>query len=322
MAELAIGIDLGGTKIAGALVTRDGQVVAEVREPTRPEEGVEPVIGRIADCIRALQAQAGTDHRIAGIGIGAAGSTDHIRGVVIMGSNLRWVNVPLRDRLIAHLGEAWTGPIRVAKDTNAAALGELLYGAGRGARAILYVTVGTGIGGGLVLDGKLVHGVSGGAADLGHLIVETNGPLCGCGKRGCVEALASGPAIARQAREQLAAGQPSILSTRPIDTLTAVDVVEAAQQGDALARAIITQAGERLGMVLAWSVDLVNPERIIIGGGVAAAGDLLLEPIRKTIAVRALPSNVEAVRVVPAGLGANSGEIGAAALVWAEADGS
>ncbi|NPV66006.1 MAG: ROK family protein [Anaerolineae bacterium] len=319
MAELALGIDLGGTKIAGALVTREGTVVAEVRTPTRPEEGVEPVIGRMAECIRALQAQAGSGHRIVGIGIGAAGSTDHVRGVVIMGSNLRWVNVPLRDRLLAHLGDAWAGPISVAKDTNAAALGELLYGAGRGAQTILYVTVGTGIGGGLVLEGKLYHGVSGGAADLGHLIVETDGPLCGCGKRGCVEALASGPAIARQAREQLAAGRPSILADRPPETLTAVDVVEAAQRGDALAREIITLAGQRLGMVLAWCVDVVNPERIIIGGGVAAAGDLLFEPVRQTVAVRALPSNVEAVRIVPAGLGANSGEIGAAALVWAGA---
>jgi len=319
MTELAIGIDLGGTKIAGALVARDGTVAAEVREPTRAEEGAEPVIGRIADCIRALQAQARADDAIVGIGIGAAGSTDHVRGVVIMGSNLRWINVPLRDRLLAHLGDAWSGPISVAKDTNAAALGELLYGAGRGARSILYVTVGTGIGGGLVLDGRLYHGVSGGAADLGHLIVETGGPLCGCGKRGCVEALASGPAIARQARERLAAGRKSILAARPAEALTAVDVVEAAHQGDALAREIITLAGERLGMVLAWSVDLVNPELIIIGGGVAAAGDLLFEPVRQTIAARALPSNVAAVRVVPAGLGANSGEIGAAALVWAGA---
>lgn len=318
MPACAIGIDLGGTKIAGALVAGDGAILAAVRQPTQAEEGVEAVVGRIVACIRALMDRAPSP--VVGIGLGAAAMTDSRRGVIIMASNLQWRDVPLRDLVAARLA-GFSGPIYVDKDTNAAVLGEMLYGAGRGSAHLLYVTVGTGVGGGMVLDGRLYHGASEGASDIGHLVLEPDGPPCGCGKQGCLETLASGTAIARQAREALRGGAQSSLRAFDPDSVTAVQVVEAARDGDDLARAIVIRAGEYLGIGLAYYVDINNPERIIVGGGVAAAGPLLLDPLRRVLARRALPANVQAVQVVPAGLGEHAGEVGAAALVWHRAGG-
>ena len=219
MPEYAIGIDLGGTKIAGAVVAPDGTILAETRQPTLAEEGIEAVVGRIVDCVRHLQAQAtgspaGT---LAGIGLGAAGATDSRNGVVIMASNLKWHNVPIRDLLLARLDASPELPVLVDKDTNAAVLGEMLFGAGQGARHLLYATVGTGVGGGMVLDGRLYHGATEGASDLGHLVLEPAGVLCGCGKHGCLETLASGPAIARQAQAALRQGRASLLGSYPAE---------------------------------------------------------------------------------------------------------
>lgn len=315
MTEYAIGIDLGGTKIAGAIVAPDGTILAETRLPTQAEEGVEAVVGRIVDCIRSLQAQAaGT---LAGIGLGAAGATDSRSGVVIMASNLKWNNVPIRDLLLARLEASPALPVLVDKDTNAAVLGEMLFGAGRGTRHLFYATVGTGVGGGMVLDGRLYHGATEGASDLGHLVLEPDGVLCGCGKHGCLETLSSGPAIARIAREALAQGRASRLSSIPAETLSAVEVVEAAKAGDGLALEILATAGHSLGIALAYYLDLNNPELIVVGGGVpTAAGDLFLEPVRRTMTARALPYNAQSVRLTLPGLGKNAGEVGAAALLW------
>ena len=319
MTEYAIGIDLGGTKIAGAVVAPDGTLLAETRQPTLAEEGVEAVVGRIVDCIHTLQAEATASPAgtLVGIGLGAAGATDSRHGVVIMASNLKWQNVPIRDLLLARLDASPDLPVLVDKDTNAAVLGEMLFGAGRGTRHLLYATVGTGVGGGMVLDGRLYHGATEGSSDLGHLVLEPEGVLCGCGKRGCLETLASGPAIARQAREALQQGRTSQLSSLPVELLTAVEVVAAAQAGDDLALEVLATAGHYLGIALAYYLDLNNPELIVVGGGVpTAAGDLFLEPVRRTMASRALPHNANAVRLTLPGLGQHAGEVGAAALVW------
>ncbi|MCL4394995.1 MAG: ROK family protein [Chloroflexi bacterium] len=314
MSPYAIGIDLGGTKIAGALVSATGVVAAQERIATQAEEGFPAVIARLAQCARRLERAA--KEPIAGIGVGAAGMTDSRRGVVIAASNLKWTNVPLRDLLAEQLGKEPPGTVWVDKDTNAAALGEMLYGAGRGSQDFLYVTVGSGVGGGMVLDGRLYRGAREGASEMGHLVIDPAGPTCGCGKRGCVEALASGPAIARQARQALKDGFDSKLRVLDPETVTAVQVVEAARGGDPLAISVLTAAGRTLGIALSYYVDINNPDRIIVGGGVAAAGELLLDPIRRTIAERALPANSATVKVVGAGLGSESGAVGAAALVW------
>jgi glucokinase len=315
MSAYCIGLDLGGTKIAAALVARDGKILLKVTEPTQAEQGVAPVIERMAGCVRRLLAQS--DQAVAAIGVGAAGMTDSQNGVVILASNLKWRNVPVKRLLAEQLGAEWQARIRVDKDTNAAALGEMMYGAGRGARHLLYVTVGTGVGGGMVLDGKLYHGASQGASDLGHLVLEPDGPLCGCGKHGCLEALASGTAIARTAVEALQAG-PAATTLAALDpqTLSAQDVVAAARQGDAFSCQIVEKAGYYLGRALAYYADINNPERIIIGGGVAAAGELLIEPARQSLQRFALPANAKTAQLLPAGLGPDSGVIGAAALAW------
>ena len=271
MADYAIGIDLGGTKIAAALVDPDGAVAARIRKPTLAEEGVGPVVERITSCIRQLLNQA--DGNVLGLAVGAPAMTDSQHGVIILASNLKWANVPLRDFMQERLGPTWMDRIWVDKDTNAAVLGEMLYGAGKGANHLLYVTVGTGVGGGMVLDGRLYHGANEGAADIGHLVLDPQGIACGCGKRGCLETIASGTAIARLAREALDQGIPSTLTGLKPMELTAVEVVEAAKEGDELAWDILVDAGRNLGIALAYYADINNPERIIVGGGVAAAGN-------------------------------------------------
>jgi glucokinase len=315
MYDYAVGVDLGGTKVATALVRRDGLVVNQVIEPTQKEKGFENVIDRMGASIRTMLEC--TDSPVVGVGVGAAGSTDSQRGVVVAASNLGWENVPLREMLCERIGDEWRERIWVDKDTNAAVLGEMMYGAGRGSDHIFYVTVGTGIGGGMILDGTIYHGASDGASDFGHLVLDPDGIICGCGKRGCVETLASGVAIARMAREALNdPDSPTFLSKLDPGLITAHDVAVAAQNGDQLAKDIITQAGYWLGRALAYYVDLNNPERIIIGGGVMGAGDLLLKPVHQTTNKFSLPNNAAAVQILPAGLGADSGVIGAAAFVW------
>jgi len=317
MADFSIGIDLGGTKIAAALVNRQGKIHAQRVEATLAEEGPEPVIGRIAGLVKSLISEG--DGSILGIGVGAAGMTDSRSGVVLMASNLKWKNVPLKDLLVKKIGAEWSDKVVVDKDTNAAVLGEMLFGAGMGSRHLFYVTVGTGIGGGMVVDGRLYHGASEGASDFGHLVLEENGPLCGCGKHGCLEALASGPAIARIAREMISRGTSSDLQRYPPEEISAETVVQSAKKGDKLAFQVIENAGKMIGRGLALYCDINNPDHIIIGGGVATAcGDLLFTPIRRTVEIYALPNNARAVQILPAGLKADSGVIGAAALVWGQ----
>jgi len=314
MNQFALGVDLGGTKIAYALLSQDGRVVNRIVEPTRAEEGYKAVIARMAAQIRQIVYQP--DYKVVGIGIGAAGRTDSRQGIVLLASNLKWQDVPLRQMLVYSLGSEWQNLIWVDKDTNAAVLGEMYFGAGKGSNHLLYVTVGTGIGGGMVLEGNLYHGVSEGASDIGHLVLQSDGPICGCGKRGCLEALASGPAIAHAAIKALQEGRQSSLGLLPTEQITAQAVVEAARQGDRLALNCLENAGKWLGIALAYYIDINNPERIIVGGGVGQAGDLLLDSVRRTIASWAIPRNVEAVQVLPAGLITDSGVIGAATLVW------
>ena len=314
MRKYAIGIDIGGTKTAGVLIDRDGNIHARVKRPTPVRDGPNATIDLVSECIRELE--AGSPGGVAGIGIGVAAMTDSRRGVVILASNLKWENVPLRDEVIKRLGDEWAERVWVDKDTNAAALAEMFYGVARGARHVLYVTIGTGIGGGMILDGRLYHGATEGAGDIGHLVLEPEGPQCGCGKRGCLEALASGPAILREALAALDRGEETSLRQFDPQDMTAEHVAMAALNGDELARKLFTRAGQYIGAALAYYADINNPEMIVLGGGVSAVGDLLAAPIRETIRQRALPGNAEAAKVVLAGLGQDSGAIGAASLVW------
>lgn len=314
MERFAIGIDVGGTKISAALVSNRGDIAVRLSEPTESQQGAAAVIEHMAEMVQNLLGEI--QHVADGIGIGAAGMTDSRSGAVIHASNLGWRNVPLKQLLCERLPEKWQSNIWVDKDTNAAVLGEMFFGAGIGFKHLLYITVGTGVGGGMVLDGRLYHGASEGSSDFGHLVLQPEGERCGCGKTGCLETLASGPAIVRSFSSALSVNPQHVLYARK-DELTAKDVVDAAKHGDTLAVQTLEQAGRWLGRAMAFYVDLNNPERIIVGGGVAAAAaDLLLEPARRELEEKALPNNVKTVKVVKAGLGSESGVIGAAALVW------
>jgi glucokinase len=218
-----------------------------------------------------------------------------------------------------NLEAAFRLPVKVVNDANAAALGEFLFGAGRGHRNFVYITVSTGIGGGIVVDGRLVEGSVGTAGEIGHTTIDRRGPACPCGNIGCLEAIASGTAIARVFRERLKAGEastvPDVLDGREA---TAADVALGAKAGDALAASVFAEAAEALGLGVVNCIHLFNPDVIAIGGGVSQAGDLLFEPVRRMVALHAFPVPRNVVRIVQVELGTEVGLIGAAAVAQAE----
>jgi glucokinase len=316
MKALALVVDLGGTKLLVGLVDSDGRVVAHRRAAT-PHGGPEAVARAIADLSRAVREEAGAaGGAIAGVGVAAAGPTDHVRGVIYDPPNIEgWGReTPFGPLLARELGQT----VHVENDANAAALGEVWVGAGRGVRDLVYITVSTGIGGGLILDGRLYRGANGTAGEIGHIIVEPDGPQCHCGNRGCLEVLASGTAIARQAREAFARGEETSLrrfAARP-EEISAESVAEAARGGDWLARDLYRRAGTRIGVVLGNLLALLNPKMIIVGGGVSKTGDLLFGPLRDAMGKRVYPRAAVGAAIVPAALGDDVGIVGAAALVF------
>ncbi len=309
-----VGVDLGGTKILTALVDLTGAVRARRRVAT-PQSGPAAVVDAIAATVEGVLAEAGLSRAACpGIGVGAPGPLDPHSGVVYEPANLAgWRDVPLADLLGGRLGL----PCYVENDANAAALGEWWAGAGRGISDLVYITVSTGIGGGIILGDRLLHGVSGTAGEIGHTVVDADGPLCGCGRRGHLEALASGRAIARQAAEAVASGRPTALAALGADParLTAEVVARAAREGDPVAREIFERAGFYVGVGVANLLNLLNPRRVVIGGGVSKAGDLLLDPVRRTARQFAFERPARDAEIVPAALGDDAGAVGAAAVV-------
>jgi len=244
------------------------------------------------------------------VGVGCAGPLDSDTGTIYSPPNLRfWDGFPLKRRLEDRLG----APTVVDNDANAAALGEQRFGAGRGHGHILYITVSTGIGAGLVLDGRVYRGADYGAGEFGHVVLARGGPKCNCGGKGCLEALASGTAIAKRAN-RLAARSPHSLLGRMLSkkkcALTAKDVVAAAREGDAVAGGIFHDAAVYLGLGITSAIHMLNPEIVIIGGGLSRAGKLLFDPVRKTVAERAQKHLAENVRIIPAKLGGKAGIYG------------
>jgi glucokinase len=309
----AIGIDIGGTKVGALLISEDGEVLAEERADT-PRDDVDAtleVVYRLADLL-------GERDQPAAIGVGAAGMVDAEAGMLRFAPNLDWTEVPVRD-LVAKRTEL---PCVLDNDANAAAWGEYRFGAGRGHRDLLVVTVGTGIGGGIVSGGRLLRGAHGFAAEIGHIIVEPGGPWCGCGNRGCWEQVASGQALDRAAREA-AQSRPDSLIADLAGTHAPVGrhVWEAARQRDRMATSILEEVGRRLGEGIAGLVNVLDPEAVVIGGGVVDIGDLLLAPARKAfVAAVEAPDHRPEVPLVPARLGNRAGAIGAAALALEAAD--
>ena len=309
-----LGIDLGGTKIVSAVVDGRGAVVARDRTATPAAEGPEAVIAAVVESSRCALTQAKISaSNVLAIGVGAPGLVNAGLGVVHTSPNLPgWRDVPLREPI----EKALNIKAFLINDANAAAVGELYFGAGRGCRHFVYITVSTGIGGGIIIDGKLYNGASGLAGELGHMVIADDGPLCRCGNRGCWEMLASGTALAREARRRIGAGaSTSILdhTAGAVDKIDAQAVHAAALAGDALASELIHRNAYYLGVGLANIVNVFNPERIVIGGGLSNLGDMLLKPAIEEAERRAFKQPFQAVRFVTAELGADSGVIGAAA---------
>lgn len=310
-----LAVDIGGTKILTALVSPSGQVRARHRVET-PGRGVDPVIETVVRSARAVMADGGVSAQdVAGVGVGAPGPLDPETGVVFEPPNMEgWYNVPLA----ALLHERFGLPVFVENDANAAALGEWWVGAGRGVHDLIYLTVSTGIGGGIIIADALVRGVSGTAGEVGHMTIDVDGPPCLCGRStGCLEVLASGTAIARMAREAVAAGRPTALRRTAggdVASLGARHVAEAARAGDSLAVEIFERAATSLGVGVANLLNLFNPRRIIIGGGVSKAGDLLFGTVRRVATARAFERPARDAEIVPAALGDDVGAVGAAAV--------
>lgn len=291
--------DIGGTTLRVALADEEGKIVARRSEPHQTTDA-QAVIEKTAREISALaDAHGGV---LSGVGAAVPGPLDFRRGWIHFSPNLGWRDVGFAADLSARLHL----PVVLDDDANCAALGEKWLGAGIEANDFVYLIIGTGIGGGLVLNGALYRGATGGAGEIGHGTLVPDGPLCSCGNHGCLEALAAGPAIARRANELM-----------PGERLTAQMVIERARTGEGTARHVINEAGYYLGIGLANVVNLLNPEVIAIGGGVALdAGELLLAPARTEMRRRAFASSADAVRVELAQLGDDAGLIGAARLIW------
>ena len=308
-----IGVDVGGTNVKIALVSDKGKIIYSNSIPTRAEMGYEHTINSMKDAIRDLLKETKmkpTD--IEGVGFGFPGQIDCKKGVVRLAPNIPgWVNIPIASIIEKEFGI----PARVDNDVRTATLGELNYGAGVGCENLVCITVGTGIGSGLVLNGKLVRGANNAAGEIGHIKLNMQGgPLCGCGDRGCLEAYASGPSIVALAEEYIRGGKSTKYRELANPDITPYIVAVAAKEGDPVARQIFKIMGEYIGMGLVSVVNLLNPEKIIIGGGVADAGDILFDPIKETIAKRAMTIQRE-VEIVPAQLGNTAGVIGASLLI-------
>jgi len=315
--DLAVGVDIGGTKVAAGVVDAYGKILAHTRAPMNCHASAEEGLASVLAAIESLFTQDAPNRaKIQCIGICAPGPLDPRTGVIINPPNVPcWRDFPLADEV----AKRYSAHVKVDNDANAGGLAEQLWGAGRGYRNVFFATIGTGIGTGIVLDGKIFHGRTGAAAEGGHVSIDFNGPVCNCGKKGCIEVLASGTAIARRARERLgqspelgsqilalAGGEPSAVRSEMVG--------KAAQAGDPLAKEILDQTLEYLAIWLGNTVDLLEPEVIILGGGAAAMLRPYFGEIQKRMKKWCINSRYLEISLVPAHYGENAGIAGGAAL--------
>ncbi len=318
MKKHVVGIDIGGTKLATVVADTTGYILNKVRKPTLAERGPEYALELLFDMVRETIELAGLEQEaISAIGVSCGGPLDTKTGIVYSPPNLPgWDALPLK----AQLESEFQMPVTIENDANASALAEYRFGGGCGYNAVLYMTMSTGIGGGIVLDGQVYHGANDSAGEVGHQILLPDGPLCGCGKRGCLEALCSGPAIARRAQaairnEKASATALLDLAGGRIEDVRSEHVLEAARHGDPLALQLVEETGYYMGWGIANLVNILNPDIVLLGTIAIAAGDLLLNPIRKTVSEFAMTRPAEAVKIAPAQLGAALGDLAAVALV-------
>jgi glucokinase len=303
-----IGVDLGGTKVLAGAVDAHLRVHHRAYRLSRPAAALQSIVDAVEEAREAMHG----DVRAVGMGIPCV--VDPASGVAMACNHLPLVDMPVRDLMAERLGL----PVVVDNDANAALVAEARFGAAAGARDVVMLTIGTGVGGGLLVDGRVVRGVSGAAAELGHVVIDEDGPPCpgNCPNRGCVESLVSGPALAREGR-RAAEEEPGSALGHALAAgreVTGPLVTELAHDGDDAARRIMRSLGEHLGVAIAGFVNIFNPEVVVVGGGLVGAGDLLLAPARAVVADRALRPARDQVRIVPARFGDESGMLGAAAL--------
>ncbi len=309
--HLILALDLGGTNYRLALANDKGELLKRFSAPVKPddpEQTIEHIKNSIADLLSGINRST-----VSGMGAAIAGLVTQDTGVLLTSPNLlAWYHTPVKEIFERELKL----PVWVGNDATLAALGEYKFGAGKGCHNLIYITVSTGIGGGIITGGKLLLGTSGFAAEVGHMTIDINGPRCNCGNIGCLEMLASGTAIARMAVERLSKGEKSAITDLVAGDLSKIsaEVVEkAAKSGDAMAKAVMNTAGTNLGVGVVNLVHIFNPELIIIGGGVSKAGDLIFEPVRQVISQRVMRDI--SVRITTPVLGDNPGLLGAVALV-------
>ena len=303
-----IGIDLGGTKISTGIVDTSGKILAKTKLPTQAQKGPEFVIDQIVKSINLVIKKSRLNrHQISGIGIGSPGPLDTEKGIVHFAPNLPgWKEIPLKNKLESKTGFS----VFVDNDANLAALGESWIGAGKGSKNLICITLGTGVGGGLILNGEIYHGSEDSAGEIGHITVEPSGPKCNCGNNGCLEAYSSATGIVNRTKEAIKSGEKTSLK----EPITSKKVYLEALKGDKLSKRIMKQAGVYLGIALSNVANLLNLDMAIIAGNVAEAGEIIFEPARKEIKKRAIyPANK--IKVVPAKLGTDAGVIGSARLV-------
>lgn len=316
MGSNVIGVDMGGTKILAAVVNAEGKILGTAKIPTKADKGASVVIDRIAHCIqKAVDKSRVARESIQAVGIGAPGPLDPGTGVVIFAPNLGWTDVPLKTELENRVGI----PTFVDNDVNVGTLGEHAFGAGKGVSTLVGIFVGTGIGGGIIMDGELFHGASKTAGEIGHIIVKAGGPRCGCGTRGCLEALASRTAITRQLQRAIVKkGKKSILPALTGGDLKLIRsgaLAKALRSNDKLTVKVFKKATKYLGIGIASIVNFLNPEMIVLGGGVVEAlDDSFLDAITDVVEAYALPNTLSGVQIVKAQLGDDAGILGAAAL--------
>jgi glucokinase len=312
--KYVIGVDMGGTKILAALVNRNGKIISRAKKRLE-DHSVKAILGIMAECVNSVCQQAGVKPEdVGGIGIGAPGTLDFEKGIVVFAPNLHWRNVPLRALLEKKVG------IRtfLDNDVNLGTLGEYTYGVGKGARDAVGIFIGTGIGGGIILDGKLFYGYNKTAGEIGHMVLQPGGPKCGCGNRGCLEALASRTAIARRIWRAIRKGKDSIVANharREAQIVSGV-LAEAVRRKDEITLKSLHKATRYIGIAVGNLINLLNPEMIILGGGVMEAlGPMMLRLIRSHARKNTFPQCFKGIKICSAKLGDDAGVLGGAALV-------
>jgi glucokinase len=317
--SFSIGCDLGGTNLrAGIVDTQTGKVNFLLSTPTLAREGHQAVIERMVGLFEDVISRSGiAKSEVIGIGIGVPGVLDPDKGLVLFLPNFfgGWKNIQLSKIINASLGF----PVYLINDVRSITMGEWKFGAGKGAFSMICFAVGTGIGGGVVVNNNLVMGINGTAGELGHTMVDPDGPQCGCGNHGCLEAYASGPAIAAMGIKAVIQGRTTLIGEMvgyDLNMITPQIIAEAANKGDLIAKEIYKHVGKLIGIAAVNIALATGPERIVIGGGVASAGELLLEPIRRTIQERIFVMPKERIKIVQAELGDEAGILGSA--IWAQ----